>query len=204
MCGHMPVGEDEVIRVNMALANERNYTAEYIEALPEDVRAEVLDGQLFFMAAPTRTHQKLMMFLAGTFWNYIREHKGVCEVYTAPLGVYLDDDTLLEPDVVVICDPEKLDEKGCHGAPDFVAEIISPSTRSRDYLLKLNKYQKSGVREYWILDVNMNVVHVYNFEQEKMYSYRFTDQVPVHIFDDLQINFSEFASSAAARIVKNT
>lgn len=85
-----------------------------------------------------------------------------------------------------------------------LSEIISPSTRSRDYLLKLNKYQKSGVREYWILDVNMNVVHVYNFEQEKMYSYRFTDQVPVHIFDDLQINFSEFASSAAARIVKNT
>lgn len=194
MCGRMPVGEDEVIRINMALAEERDYTTEYIEALPENVRAEVLDGQLFFMASPTRTHQKLMMFLAGTFWNYVREHKGSCEVYAGPLGVYLDDSTLLEPDVVVICDPEKLDEKGCHGAPDFVAEVISPSTRSRDYLLKLNKYQKSGVREYWILDVKMNAIQQYDFEQGKVYSYQFADRVPVHIFDGLEIDFSEFFS----------
>lgn len=192
MCGRMPVGEDEVIRMNMALAEQRDYTAEYIEALPEDVRAEVLDGQLFYMASPGRTHQKLSMFLSVTLWNYVREHKGECEVYAAPFGVRLDERTLLEPDIVIVCDSEKLDEKGCHGAPDFVAEIISPSTRSRDYLLKLNKYEKCGVREYWILDVKMNAVHVYDFEHGTVYGYQFTDRIPVHIFEGLEIDLSEF------------
>ncbi len=194
MCGKMPVGEDEVMKRNMALAEKKDYTVEYIEALPEDVRVELIDGQLFYMATPTTTHQRMLVFLAVRIGNYIKKNKGACEVFVAPLGVYLDCDhsTLLEPDVMVICDKEKLDEKGCHGAPDFVAEIISPSTRSRDYLLKMNKYQKAGVREYWIVDVARKLVQVYDFEHGEVFGYGFQDKVKVGIFADLEVDFSEF------------
>lgn len=187
------MGEEEVIKKNMTLTNEKIYSVDDIEAFPDDVHAEVIDGQLFYMATPTRMHQKLLMFLTGTIWNYIRTHKGTCEVYPAPFGVYFPDDkrTFLEPDLVVVCDHNKLDEKGCHGAPDMVAEIISPSTQSRDYLQKLNKYQKTGVREYWILNYERNTIHVYDFEHDALKVYGFEDKIPVGIFEDLEIDFSE-------------
>lgn len=193
MYGKRPVGEEEVIKINMALAQEKDYTVDYVEALPEDVRAEVIDGQLFYMATPSRRHQELLMFLMVSLWGYIKEKKGGCEVYPAPFAVYLTEDTrnFFEPDIVLICDKSKLDEKGCHGAPDFVAEIVSPSTRSRDYLLKLNKYQNAGVREYWIIDGERELIHVYHFEQEKVYTYSFQEPAKVCIFDDLIIDFSE-------------
>lgn len=188
------MGEDEVIKKNMALAQEKIYTVEYVEALPEHTRAELIDGQLFYMAAPTVTHQRLLSFLHGTFWNYIRSHKGPCEVYPAPLAVYLNKDsyTYLEPDLMVVCDREKMGVNGCYGAPDFIAEIVSPSTQSRDYLLKMNKYQDAGVREYWILDTEKKTIHVYDFVDEKKYTYGFGDQVKVRIFEKLEVNFSEF------------
>lgn len=193
MWERFPVGEDEVEKMNMALAQERNYTTDDIEALPEHVRAELIDGRLFYMATPSRTHQKLLGEIYGSLWSYVREKKGKCEVYAAPFAVILDNDnkTWLEPDVVVVCDPEKLDEKGCHGAPDLVAEILSPSTRSRDCLLKLNKYQAAGVREYWIVDPDRELVQVFDFAQESVYSYTLEDKVPVGIFGDLEIDFGE-------------
>ena len=188
------MGEDEVIKKNMALAQEKFYTVENMEALSQDVRAELIDGRLFYMAAPTTEHQRLLSFLHGTFWNYIRERKGKCQVYPAPLAVYLNRDnyTSLEPDLTVVCDSDKMGEKGCYGAPDFIAEIVSPSTQSRDYLLKLNKYQNAGVREYWILDAEKNTIHVYDFEGEKKDTYGFEDTIKVGIFRELEVDFSEF------------
>ena len=173
------MGEEEVIKKNMALAQEQIYNVEYMEALPEDVRAELIDGRLYYMAAPTRTHQRLVMFLSGNIWNYIKEKNCGCQVYPAPLALYLEEDdyTYLEPDLMVVCDNSKMDEKGCHGAPDLIAEIVSPSTRSRDYLLKLNKYQSAGVREYWILDMEKDVILIYDFEHEKVFSYGWEDKV---------------------------
>lgn len=189
------MGEDEVIKKNMALAQKKIYTVEDMEALPEDIRAELIDGQLFYMAPPTSAHQKLLGFLFGTIWNYIREKGGRCQVYPAPLAVYLNQDnyTYLEPDVIVVCDEDKIREKGCYGTPDFTAEIVSPSTQSRDYLLKLNKYRSAGVREYWILDTKRRTIHVYDFENEKEGIYDFKDRVRMQVLEGLEIDFSEFA-----------
>lgn len=192
----MPVymGEEEVIKKNMALEKEKTYTAEYIESLPEDMRVELIDGQLFFMATPMSTHQGLLSFLHGTVWSHIRANKGNCKVYPAPLAVCLNKDnrTYLEPDLIIVCDPDKMKEKGCYGAPDFVAEIVLPSTQSRDYLLKLNKYQAAGVREYWILDTGKKTIHVYNFTEQTKSTYGFEDKISLGVLENLEIDFSEF------------
>lgn len=187
------MGEEEVIKKNMTLAQEKNYSVQDVEAMDEDVRVELIDGQLFYMASPSRTHQRLSGFLYVQIYNYIRSHGGSCEVYAAPLDLYFPGDsrTLLQPDIMVVCDTQKLDERGCHGAPDLVIEIVSPSTQSRDYLLKLNKYQRLGVREYWIINAERDTVHIYDFAADKMEIYSLKDTVRVGIFEDLKIDFSE-------------
>lgn len=188
------MGEEEVIQKNMALAQEKTYTVDFMEALPEDVRAELIDGQLFYMAAPTSTHQALLAFLFAAIWNHIQSRQGRCKVYPAPLAVYLNKDnrTYLEPDIILVCDPDKIVEKGCMGAPDFVAEIVSPSTQSRDYLLKLNKYQDAGVSEYWILDTNRDTIHVYDFASDRKYTFGFNDKVALRVLEGLEVDFSQF------------
>lgn len=186
--------EEEIMALNEILAKDKRYMVDYLEELPEDVRAEVIDGRLFYMASPNLTHQRLVSFLNRKFGNYVEEHKGICEVLTTPFGVRLNEDsrTKVEPDLMVVCDMNKLKEKECFGAPDFVAEIISPSTRSKDCLLKLNKYQDAGVREYWILDWERNQILAYWLEAGFMEAYSFSDKVPVGIFDNLEIDFSDF------------
>ena len=107
---------------------------------------------MFYMTL-SRKHQGLVIALSGMLFAHLNQNKGKCAVYPAPFSVYLNEDnrTYLEPDITVVCDRDKLDDKGCHGAPDFVAEILSPSSRSRDCLLKLIRYREAGVREYWIV-----------------------------------------------------
>ena len=185
------MGEEEVIQKNMALAQEKVYTVEDIEALPEGVRAELIDGRMFYMATPSRKHQGLVGNLFGEIFAYLNQNKGKCAVYPAPFAVYLNEDnrTYLEPDITVVCDRDKLDDKGCHGAPDFVAEILSPSSRSRDCLLKLIRYREAGVREYWIVDPERETVMVYDFAENKVGSYTFGDKVRVNLFPGLEIDF---------------
>ena len=134
----------------MALLKEESYTIEDIYALPDGERAELIDGHIYYMAPPSYKHQKLVMELSAIIRNYIKQHKGTCEVLPAPFAVYLDEinNTYVEPDISVICDPNKLDDKGCKGAPDWIIEIVSPASRKMDYLLKLFKYRSAGVREY--------------------------------------------------------
>ena len=138
----------------MALSKEESYTIEDIYALPDGERAELIDGHIYYMALPTYKHQKLVMELSATIRNYIKQHKGTCEVIPAPFAVYLDEasNTYVEPDISVICDKNKLDDNGCNGAPDWIIEIVSPSSKKMDYLLKLFKYRSAGIREYWIVD----------------------------------------------------
>lgn len=168
----------------------KKYTIDDIYALPEGERAELIDGQIYYMSPPGRTHQKLVSRLHQTIANYIDAHHGTCEIYPAPFAVFLnkaDNTTYLEPDLSVICDISKLDEQGCHGAPDWVIEIVSPSSRPRDYIKKLLKYGSSGVREYWIADPDEKLVTVYQFEKETMIQYTFGSDIPVGIFENFSI-----------------
>ena len=143
--------------------------------MPDGVRAELIDGQIYYMSSPGRTHQRISLFLSRVIGNYIESEGGNCEVYAAPFAVFLNNDEVnyFEPDISVICDTSKLDEKGCHGAPDWIIEIISPENKSMDYFKKLFKYQSAGVREYWIVDPTKELVMVYRFEKEIMEQYSF-------------------------------
>ncbi|MCI9436143.1 MAG: Uma2 family endonuclease [Lachnospiraceae bacterium] len=175
----------------------QTYTVKDYYSLPENVRAELIEGQFYYMAAPSRIHQKTLNFLNTEINLYIRSVKCSCEVYPAPFAVKLfkDDKTVVEPDISVICDMNKLTEKGCTGAPDWIIEIISPSTSSHDYIYKLNLYAKAGVREYWIVNPLDQSVYVYFWEKEVFHtqSYTFRDKIKVNIYDDLWIDFAQSA-----------
>ena len=172
-----------------ALRKEAFYTIDDIYALPDGERAELIDGQIYDMAPLGRTHQSLVHILDRTIGNYIQGRGGDCEVYPAPFAVFLnkDDFNYVEPDLSVICDSSRLDEKGCHGAPDWVIEIVSPGSRRMDYFIKLFKYQSAGVREYWITDPEKQRVVVYNFEKETTEEYSFEERIPVGIYEDFFI-----------------
>ena len=174
----------------MALAQEKLYTIDDIYALPDGERAELIDGELYMMSPPGTTHQRIVSFLHWTIRNYIQEQNGDCEIFPAPFAVFLNNDeyTYVEPDISVVCDKSKLDEKGCNGAPDWVIEIVSPSSKRMDYFIKMEKYRRAGVREYWIVDAAKGNVFVYDFENDDINTYGFEDQIPVNIYDgDLKI-----------------
>ncbi len=176
------------------IAQEKIYTEEDYNNLPENVRAELIDGQLYYMSAPSRMHQKILMTLSKTIANYIDSKGGSCEVYPAPFAVKLFDnrDDTVEPDISVICDSDKLTERGCSGAPDWIVEIISPSTSSHDYIRKLNLYADAGVREYWIVNPIDKSIYVYYLKGDsfKTTAYTFQDKIKVNIYDDLWIDFN--------------
>ncbi len=174
----------------MALPQEQVYTVEDIYALPDGQRAELIDGQIYNMAPPMRLHQKISWKLHQEIGNYIRSKNGNCDVYAAPFAVFLNKDNrnYVEPDISVICDKSKLDDRGCNGAPDWIIEIVSPSTEHMDYGIKLFKYRTAGVREYWIVNPSKSTVTVYDFEnEEKTGQYAFDDTISVCLFEDLNI-----------------
>ena len=180
--------------VFMEIKGGRGYTVADIEALPEGERAELINGEMFMMASPTLTHQELLGELYWLIKTYIKQNKGKCRVLPAPFAVYVKDDirNYVEPDISVICDRDKLDEKGCHGAPDWVIEIVSPSSIRMDYERKVRLYREAGVREYWIVDASRETVTVYDYEHEKeAVQYTFTERIKAGIFDDLHLNLSE-------------
>lgn len=168
------------------------YTIDDIYNLPDGQRAELIDGELYMMASPGTIHQRLVMMLSASIFNHIQKKKGGCEVFPSPFAVFLNanNEIYVEPDISVVCDKSKVTEKGCNGAPDWVIEIVSPSSRSLDYTKKLFKYRTAGVREYWIVDYEKNRIMVYDFEQEEMADYTFSDKVKGTIFEDLEIDFS--------------
>lgn len=172
-----------------ALRKEDVYTIDDIYALPDGERAELIDGKIYYMAPPSRTHQKISSKLHQAIANYIDSKDGKCEVYAAPFAVFLnkDDINYIEPDISVICDSSKLDEKGCHGAPDWIIEIVSPSSKPMDYFTKLFKYRTAGVREYWIVDPIKQRSTVYLFEKESVEEYLFGTDIPVGIYEGFNI-----------------
>lgn len=179
--------------------DERKFTyADYL-TWPEDERWELIEGIPYNMTpAPSRIHQKILGDLHRQFSTYLLDKK--CEVYAAPFDVVLpeesDEDseivTVVQPDLVVVCDEEKLDEKGCRGAPDLVVEILSPSTARRDLKEKLLLYERVGVREYWVVHPHEKVVEVFRLcdtgEYGKPEAFTPGDELRVGIFADFAID----------------
>ena len=171
-------------------------TLEQYEALPENTRAEVFDGIIYDMSSPSQIHQTLSMELSNTIYNYMKSKKGSCQVFSAPFDVKLSDKplTIVQPDIMVICDRDKLDGKRCNGAPDYIIEIVSPGNPADDYIRKLYYYKNAGVREYWIVDPRRKTVTVNYFEGNMLnVQYSFDSTIKVNIYDDLYINFSDIS-----------
>ena len=141
------------------------------------------------MAPPNRRHQDIIFSLSRRIADYIESKNGDCKVYLAPFAVFLneDDKNYVEPDISIICDSDKLDDKGCVGAPDWIIEIVSPSSRKMDYYKKLFKYRTAGVREYWIVDPVKERITVYFFEMESVEEYFFGENIPVGIYEGFSI-----------------
>lgn len=179
----------------MPLPQHEEYTVEDIYNLPEGTRAELIDGQIYYMAPPSRKHQKITGKLFSAISQYIDSKNGSCEPYIALFAVFLneDDKNYVEPDISVICDPNKLDDRGCKGAPDWIIEIVSPGSRRMDYFTKLFKYRTAGVREYWIVDPIKNLILVYNFDTSDSEQYTFADTIKAGIYEDLYIDFSQIS-----------
>lgn len=177
----------------MALHQDMTYTIEDIYALPDGQRAELIDGKIYDMAPPNTIHQRLVAKLSHHILSHIDTKGGDCEVFPAPFAVFLnkDDRNYVEPDISVICDNDKLNDKGCNGAPDWIIEIISPSTERIDYGIKLFKYRSAGVREYWVVNPRTRIINVYDFEKEKeTRQYSFDDEIPVCIYEGFSICIS--------------
>ena len=171
-------------------------TLEQYETLPEEKRVEVFEGIVYDMASPSQIHQTLSMELSNIIYNYIKSKKGTCQVFTAPFDVKLCDKplTIVQPDIMIICDKNKLDGKRCNGAPDFIIEIVSPGNLSDDYIRKAYYYKNAGVREYWIVDPRRKIVTVNYFENNIVsVQYSFDSIIRVNIYGDLYINFSDIA-----------
>lgn len=162
-------------------------TAEYY-ALPEEKRVELIDGVFYDMSAPTFVHQGIAGELYRQIANFIRENKGECIARVSPVDVRLDcnDRTMVQPDIVIVCDKSKIKRWGIMGAPDFVVEVLSPSTGRKDRHKKLAKYLNAGVREYWLIDPDKKVLFAYNFEDEEMITPMIrglSGKVPVGIYE---------------------
>ena len=171
---------------------------EQYEALPEDTRAEVFDGMLYNMSSPSQIHQALLTEILVTIRSYIKQKNGSCSVFPAPFDVKLNDSplTIVQPDIMIVCEKNKLDGKRCNGAPDFIIEIVSPGNPADDYIKKLYYYKNYGVREYWIVDPQRRTVTVYSFEKNVLsVPYTFDSIIKVGIYDDLYISFPDMVSS---------
>ena len=178
----------------MALAKKKVYTAEDYWNLPDGVRAELINGQFYDMAPPSRIHQRISDRVIYRINRYIEEKKGLCQVYAAPFAVnlYTDDSTYVEPDISVICDEKKLTDRGCEGAPDWIIEIVSPGSIRHDYSTKNFLYAEAGVREYWIIDPLKEQTMVYRYENNSspdMFS--FDKSISVAIYEDLEIKIAD-------------
>lgn len=176
----------------MQLPKDQKYTyADYL-TWPDTPRYELIDGEPYLMApAPTTNHQRVI----GNLFYEIRAYlKGkTCEVFVAPFDVRITEDTVVQPDITVVCDPSKLDKAGLQGAPDMVVEVLSPASLRHDQVTKLNRYRKAGVREYWMISPEGRTVQVFLLENGKYVAQGYTeeDTVRITVLENLSINLRD-------------
>ena len=193
--------ESRISETRPEAATKDSYTYGDYAKWPDEERWELIDGVPYNMSpAPSRSHQKILGELFKQIAVYLTGK--TCEVYIAPFDVRLpkgdeNDDqitTVVQPDLVVVCDREKLDDHGCKGAPDLVVEVLSPGTAGKDMKIKLALYERVGVKEYWLVDPSYKAVQVYQLETSGRYGrpgiYTGADQVKVGLFLDLEIDLS--------------
>jgi Uma2 family endonuclease len=181
---------------------DRKYTYGDYRTWPDGERWELINGIAYNMSpAPSRRHQEILLGLAAKFHGYLIDK--TCKAYIAPFDVRLpegneaDDgiETVVQPDLTVVCDKTKLDEKGCKGSPDLIVEIISPSTAAMDYIKKLALYERKGVKEYWIVHPTDKLVTIFKTAADGRYGrpeiFTEDDEVAVGIFDDFKVNLGE-------------
>lgn len=171
------------------------YTLKDYYRMPEEQRVELIDGVIYDMSSPTSVHQLIAGFIHSRLLTYVSGRKGECLPIIAPIDVQLDcdDKTMVQPDLVIVCERDKVINRCIYGAPDFVLEILSPSTRKKDMVTKLNKYMNAGVREYWMIDPDKKNILVYDFEHDNYpVIYGFDAKVPVAVWEnDCEICFQE-------------
>jgi Uma2 family endonuclease len=189
--------------MELLLDPDKHYTyADYLTWL-DDKRRELVNGFIYLMSpAPLENHQRINVILCSELYQIIKNNKGKCRIYHAPFDVRLPKngekednqiDTVVQPDICIVCDPSKLDKRGCLGAPDFIAEIQSPSTAKYDLNEKFNLYESVGVREYWVV-FPAEAVQVFILQPDGKYDngtlYE-SGKVPVHIFDGIEIDLKD-------------
>lgn len=176
--------------------NSKNVTyAEYL-TWSDEPRFEIINGIPYLQAAPSRQHQQIVTRLAGELYLFLKEK--TCEVYTAPFDVRIsaaedeEEYQVIQPDISVICDFGKLDDKGCKGAPDFIVEVLSPSTWQRDRIEKMNLYQRYGVKEYVLIYPNEKIMEQYILLENSQYDlphiFNENDQFRSHVLSDFIIS----------------
>ena len=178
-------GVSEVVTAYSPDGGRKKYTIEDYYAMPDDKRVELIDGVFYDMGSPSLTHQRILGDLFILFRECAVKHNMPCEVFLSPCDVRLDKDdyTMVQPDLMVICGEYDENSIRYEGAPELVVEILSPSSRSKDMVLKLYKYQNAGVKEYWIIDPKHRIVYVHQFTDEDYApkQYNFGTEIPVGI-----------------------
>ena len=188
----------------MAIQQINNKVYTYYDYLnfPNDEFVEIIDGKIFAMSpAPSRIHQELIMEISAELRNYIKSNKGQCKVYPAPFDVVLinenenenDSKNIVQPDISVICDKNKLNDKGCFGSPDMIVKIVSKFNPGNDYVKKLYLYEKYKVKEYWIVNPMKKNILVYTLTESGYHQpdlYTFNDKIKVNIVNNLEIDFN--------------
>jgi Uma2 family endonuclease len=177
----------------------RRYTyADYI-TWDEGQRWELIDGAPYAMASPSVAHQRVIREISGQLWQFLKGKP--CEVFIAPLDVRLyaagdDEETVVQPDILVVCDLAKLDGKGVNGAPDLAVEIVSPATSGHDRLLKFNHYLRAGVREYWIVDPGDKTVAAHVLRDGEYTVRVYADAAPVHVLENFTVDLTDVFAEA--------
>ena len=194
---------------NLKYPRQGSYTLEDYLALPDDQRVELIDGVFYDMSSPSMPHQLIGGDIYSVLKGYIKGHKGDCVIFAAPADVQIDKDnrTIVQPDVMIVCDRSKIRYARIFGAPDFIVEVLSPSTRSKDILIKSAKYKSAGVKEYWMVDLKAKSVTKMLFgapdKEEpdgdiRIETFPFEKPVPVSLFDgEISVNFAELMEEYA-------